>query len=220
MAEQFGVSRTVIREAVRALAGRGILEVRHGSGIRVATMDPAHVAMSMSLLMRADDLGYDEVHQVRTVIEIAVAELAARHATAEEISQLHAAAAECLRVHADVEAASRADVAFHRLLAAVSHNRLFAVMLDSIEEVLLEIRRGVLVLPGDAPASYLEHEAVCGAIEAHDPRAARQAMTAHLDEAERQWKQLGRPVGRLGADGRTLIVVDSVRPLSDVGAGR
>src|SRR4026209_613230 len=65
LGEQFGVSRTVVREAVRALAAKGVIDVRTGSGLRVAAVDAAAVSESIGLYLRGGSLEYAKVHEVR-----------------------------------------------------------------------------------------------------------------------------------------------------------
>src|SRR5687768_18134604 len=77
LGEQFGVSRTVVREAVRALVAKGVIEVRSGSGLRVAAVDAAAVTESMSLYMRGGTLDFEKVHEVRALLEVHIAGIAA-----------------------------------------------------------------------------------------------------------------------------------------------
>src|SRR3989442_2687911 len=89
LGEQFGVSRTVIREAVRALAAKGVIDVRTGSGLRVAAVDSATVSESMSLFMRGSTtLDYPKVHEVRAMLEVEIAGLAAERASREDLAEL------------------------------------------------------------------------------------------------------------------------------------
>src|SRR3989442_9857964 len=107
LGEQFGVSRTVIREAVRALAAKGVIDVRTGSGLRVAAVDSSNVSESMSLFLRGSStLDYPRVHEVRAMLEVEVAGLAADRATDEDIAGMRQI---CERMEADddVETAAR-----------------------------------------------------------------------------------------------------------------
>ncbi len=85
LGEQFGVSRTVVREAVRELAAKGLIEVRTGSGLRVAAVDAAAVSESMSLYLRGGSVDFARVHEVRRLLEVEIAGLSAERATAEQI---------------------------------------------------------------------------------------------------------------------------------------
>jgi GntR family transcriptional repressor for pyruvate dehydrogenase complex len=85
---QFGVSRTVIREAVRALAAKGLLEVRSGSGVRVVAVEPEQVSESMRHYVNSSMMDYAKVDEVRRVLEVAAAGLAAERATDEDIAAM------------------------------------------------------------------------------------------------------------------------------------
>lgn len=191
LGEQFGVSRTVIREAVRSLAAKGLIDVRTGSGLRVAAVKAAAVTESMNLFLRGSGLlDYGRIHEVRTTIEIQVACLAAERATDEDIAHLNEVWQEMADGLGDIEVASRADVAFHRAVAEAAHNPLFVVMLDSIGDVMLEIRRATIGIPGRPARGVKAHRKILAAIEAHDPARAREAMREHLSDSERAWRRL------------------------------
>jgi GntR family transcriptional repressor for pyruvate dehydrogenase complex len=189
LGEQFGVSRTVVREAVRALVAKGIIEARSGSGLRVAAVDASAVSESMSLYLRGGDFDFENVHEVRTVLETHIAGLAAERATDEDIARIRevhdrmASEAEAR----DIDAAARDDLEFHRLIASATHNELYLVLLDSIGTALIDIRRENLG-SGSAPMTIEQHAEVLAGIEAHDPEAASVAMKAHLDGVAGFWR--------------------------------
>jgi GntR family transcriptional repressor for pyruvate dehydrogenase complex len=191
LGEQFGVSRTVIREAVRALAAKGLIEAQTGSGLRVSAVDAATVSQSMNLYLRGrDSLDYAKINEVRQMIEVQVAGLAAERATDAQIASLREVCERMGAVLHDVDRASVADVAFHRALAACADNELYLVMLDSIEDVLLEIRRATLGIPGRPEKGLRAHRRILARVAAHDPARAREAMRAHLAESETAWRRL------------------------------
>jgi GntR family transcriptional repressor for pyruvate dehydrogenase complex len=90
LGEQFGVSRTVVREAVRALVAKGIIESRSGSGLRVTAVNASAVSESMSLYLRGGEFDFENVHEVRTLLEIHIAGLAAERATDEDVELVRA----------------------------------------------------------------------------------------------------------------------------------
>lgn len=192
---QFGVSRTVIREAVRALVAKGVIEVRTGSGLRVAAVDAATVSESMSLFLRGSAFPYAKVHEVRAMIETQVAGLAAERATAVDVDELRTLCARLADAGTDVTAASHLDVEFHATLARATHNELHTIMLDSIGDVLLEIRRATIGIPGRAQKALRAHAAILGAVEAHDAARAREAMRRHLRDSDQAWRRLERSGG-------------------------
>lgn len=192
LGEQFGVSRTVIREAVRALAAKGVVDVRTGSGLRVAAVDAAAVSESMSLFLKGRGaLDYGKVHEARVMIEVQVAGLAAERATPADVERLREVCESMGEVLDDLEAASRADVAFHRAVAESTHNELYPIMLDSIGDVLLEIRRATLGLAGRTKKGLTAHRRILRRIEEREPTGARDAMRAHLRDSQRAWREIG-----------------------------
>ena len=196
LGDQFGVSRTVIREAIRALATRGVVEVQSGRGVRVIAMDTASVTEAMSLLLRGEStIDFAKVHEVRMMLETHVAALAAERSTDAEIAQLESLMDRWVAAGDDVAAASQLDVDFHRAIATSAHNELYLVLLDSIAGALLENRRATLALEHSHAKVLGEHRAVVNAIAAHDPEAARGAMRTHLRGVEEDWQSQQPPAG-------------------------
>jgi GntR family transcriptional repressor for pyruvate dehydrogenase complex len=185
LAAMFGVSRTVIREAVQNLAARGLLDVHSGGGSVVTGPSADSVSESLQLLVRSPDAGIalDHLHEVRRVLEVEIAERAAERATEENITELEAIVQE-LEAERGVEASARLDVEFHRALAVAARNPLFIILLDSIGGLLLAIRRMSFDHPETAPKARYHHRNIFEEVKRRDPSAARQAMSAHLDESE------------------------------------
>jgi GntR family transcriptional repressor for pyruvate dehydrogenase complex len=188
LGEQFGVSRTVVREAVRALVAKGVIEVRSGSGLRVAAVDAAAVSESMSLFMRGGGIDFEKVHEVRTVLEVHIAGLAAERATREDIKRLDEVHERMENEIDDVAAAARHDLEFHRVIARATHNDLFLVLMDSIGTSLIDIRRENLG-SGAALETLDQHARIFERIARHDVDGARAAMSAHLDGVATVWKE-------------------------------
>lgn len=185
LAEQFGVSRTVIREAIRSLAAKGVVDIRSGRGLQVSAVDAQAVRESMALfILGKGEVDYPKVHEVRTMIEVHTAGLAAERASANEIAVL---AQICDRMAAglsDAEVASREDVEFHRVIAGATHNELWLVMLDAIADSLFEIRRATFGPDGRAPQALQDHRRILSCIKRRDTAAAREAMRIHLQAVE------------------------------------
>lgn len=189
LGRQFEVSRTVIREAVRSLAARGVVDVRPGVGLSVARVDPSAASESLRLVVRgSSDLTYDRVHEVRRTLEIELARLAALRATDADVVELARINADQLASYDDIERGARLDVQFHRTLAALTRNELFVIMLDSLSDVMLQVRLQAMPMPGDRERGFVEHQAILDAIAARDPAGARRAMVAHLRSAEHEFR--------------------------------
>ena len=187
LGEQFGVSRTVVREAVRALVAKGVIEVRSGSGLRVAAVDAAVVSESMSLYLRGGALDFEKVHEVRALLEVHIAGLAAERATEDDLDRMRAVHERMRRETGDVEAAARDDLEFHRVIARATQNDLYLLLMDSIGSTLIDIRRENLG-SGAAPMTLSQHEQVLGRIVARNAAGARAAMAAHLEGVAVWWR--------------------------------
>jgi GntR family transcriptional repressor for pyruvate dehydrogenase complex len=190
LGEQFGVSRTVVREAVRALAAKGLIEVRSGSGLRVAAVDAAAVSESMSLFLHGATLDYPKVHEVRATLEVQMAGAAAARRTEADVASLTAACERFEEAIDDLEAAAMTDVEFHREIARATHNELYLVLLDAIGDAQIEIRRGNLARSvSTREVTVAKHRHILEAIVAGEPQRARDAMREHLDHVERVWQE-------------------------------
>ncbi len=182
LGKQFGVSRTVVREAIRALDAKGLLDVRTGSGARIAAVDPSTAREAMRQLVHAITPDFASVAEVRGVLEVAAVELAAQRATVADLDRLRAALDRMTVSLDEVEDAALADLEFHRAIATATQNVLFLMLHDSIGEALVDVRRksfergrGERVLICEA------HRRILDAVAAHDPTAARAAMREHLE---------------------------------------
>jgi GntR family transcriptional repressor for pyruvate dehydrogenase complex len=183
---QFGVSRPVVREAVRSLASKGLIVVRVGRGLEVGKVASGLVSESMTLYLRGSEtVGYDKVSEVRSALEIEIAGVAAGRATPAQIDEIRAIAA-LLGKTRNAEKAAHADVEFHRAIAAATGNELFLVMLDSIGETLLDVRRKGF--RDDEAIRYAAgaHDEILERVAAGDVRGSRRAMRRHLEESARR----------------------------------
>lgn len=181
LGKQFGVSRTVVREAIRALDAKGLLDVRTGSGARIAAVDSSTAQKATRELAHAITPDFASVIEVRSVLEVAGAGLAAQRATAADLERLHAAADQMVASRDD-EAALLAELAFHRAIATATQNPLFALLHDSISEALVDIGRKSLARRRAQGASVSEaHRRILDAVAARDPAAAQAAMREHLE---------------------------------------
>ncbi len=197
MAVRFGVSRTVIREAVASLQSRGMVIVRPGSGVFVAS-GQASVAKELLrlLVLGTKDLDYAQVYEVRTALEGHVAALAAERATDADRDGLRHAL-DALDSASTGEDYARADGGFHLVVADSAHNRLFRIVLEAVGGMMLEVRRRVAYLPTARERVSADHRRIADAITKGDPAGARLAMEEHLAHSREIVLELDRQaVGR------------------------
>jgi GntR family transcriptional repressor for pyruvate dehydrogenase complex len=206
LGERFGVSRTVVREAVRSLAAKGVLDVRSGSGATVARVDVARASEALRLYVQGargnvDGVTYEQVNDVREMIETRVARMAATAASDADIARLAAIHEQFRARSGDLEESSRLDVAFHRAIAESVHNPLLLVMLDSVEPILLEIRRRVAGVPDRQRRAVDAHQLILDRLRERDGAGAERAMTEHLEESRGIWRTLAAEAAGAGAAG-------------------
>jgi GntR family transcriptional regulator, transcriptional repressor for pyruvate dehydrogenase complex len=206
LCDRLGVSRTVVREAMRSLAAKGVLEVRSGSGAVVGRVGAERASEALRLYVmlysRGEDglgIDYAQIDDVREMIEARVTRISATTATQADLDALTATHGEFEAALDDPEAASRLDVAFHRLIAVSTHNPLYLVMLDSIEPLLLEIRRKTLGAPGRPRRAAKAHARILERIVAGDAAGAEAAMLDHLEDSRAVWQGKAAPTEAVDA---------------------
>jgi GntR family transcriptional repressor for pyruvate dehydrogenase complex len=187
LCREFGVSRTVIREAIRSLSGKGMVESIGGSGVRVLAIDAGTVGESLRNLLRSSDVDYAKVDEVRRAIEVAAAGVAAARVTSDDVARAEAALRRMRDRIDDLEECVQADLAFHRAVADATGNELFGMLLDSLGAPLVDVRRTNLGRGGIARRRRIiaAHRRILDAIADGDDERARAAMEAHLDEVRR-----------------------------------
>lgn len=199
LGDQFGVSRTVVREAVRALVAKGVIDVRSGSGLRVAAVDAAAVTESMSLFLRGGSFDFEQVHEVRALLEVHIAGLAAERATDKDLARLREVHERMVREAGELDAAARHDLEFHRAIARATQNDLYLLLLDSIGSTLIDIRRENLS-SGSTPMTLGQHAQVLDRVVARDAAGAREAMATHLEGVAVWWRDhIARGAGAASA---------------------
>lgn len=186
LAERMSVSRTVIREAIRVLSDRGLVLVKSGCGTYVRELSSESAAASIELLLRLKHRpeAFQSVYEVRRIIEVEAAGLAAERATEDDVLLLEAAIEGMTSNRSDPGAYAEHDAAFHTAVAAATHNELVEVLLGPIAELLTDTIRVSLAAPGATEDGLNHHRNVLEQIKARDPQQARRAMRAHIEHAQ------------------------------------
>jgi GntR family transcriptional repressor for pyruvate dehydrogenase complex len=191
MAEQLGVSRTVIREAVKTLEQMGIVTVMTGSGTYVSQIDPGIVSESIGLLIQQSGSSFEHLNEVRRILETEVAALAAERAGSEDVVALEDAleqmGAAVALADGDPERLERfieADLAFHNALIEAAHNSLLPILLDPISDQLRELRRLASSAAGAMQHALNYHGKILERLKDRDASACRKLMREHLAQAE------------------------------------
>lgn len=178
LAEEFGVSRPTLREAMIALEIRGIVEARRGSGIYV-------IDVSLSDANEAEpDIGPFEVTEARRLFEGESAALAAAIITDEELGKLESLL-KILAANTTSEVGERADRDFHIAIAEATRNSAIASVIENLWDMRYKSPMCMKMFDRAREAGvqprYDDHSEILRALKARDPQAARAAMRSHLD---------------------------------------
>lgn len=184
LAQAFGVSRPIVREALQRLQDDGFISARRGSGTFVARLPPAEVT---SMGSNVDLAAYMRTFEVRVCLEPEAARLAARRRTAASIAEIARALRQFDEALSTGVRSSQADFAFHLEIAKATKNELFTGQMLALQSVMIgtinitsEITR---LRPHERRLKVLkEHEDIFSAIEAGDEEGARAYMLYHLAE--------------------------------------
>lgn len=192
LGERFGVSRTVIREAVRTLTARGLVAPVPGSGLTVGTTTLEDVSEMLRLFVQhGPQLQYLHLHEVRATLEVAVAGLAAERITPEALTELHDLCDQLPRHADDIVEASRNDYLFHRQLALATDNDFYVMLYDVLGEALMETRVATFSFaPARISVVTEAHRAIVAGLAAGQQTRAQDAMLAHLEEVKETWLRL------------------------------
>ena len=188
MGKMLGVSRTVVREAVRLLSAKGLVEARSGSGIYVRELNSSMIREPIDLLLRYRAIKVEDILEVRNLMEVYLAGLAAERATSENIAAMEQTIAALQNPRLSPQEYAEIDVAFHACLAAASGNPLFGILSQSLDAVMIDPIRFNFERSASARTDALkEHGRILDRVKARDAEGARRAMTESLIDAPRNW---------------------------------
>jgi GntR family transcriptional repressor for pyruvate dehydrogenase complex len=183
LAQRFGVSRTAVREAVKALREKGLVEAYSGRGTFITDGTTQAVRQSLDLMVKiGQPEGSTHLAEVRAILEPEIAALAAVRIQDPELATMREAVAVMDRAGRDPDAYIEADLDFHLALAEGAGNPLILSLLDSIVGLLREQRLKIFKVPGGPERGQFHHKKILEAVERHDPEKAHEAMRAHLGQ--------------------------------------
>src|SRR5271156_2085192 len=194
LAQQFGVSRTAVREAVKTLREKGLVEAFSGRGTFVTNGTSMAMRQSLDLMIRINQQeGSSNLAELRFVLEPEIAGLAAERIEEQLLSTMREAVAVMDRNLHDPDAYVEADLDFHLALAEAVGNPLILSLLDSIVGLLREQRSRIFNVDRGPERGQFHHKRILAAVEQRDPGAAREAMRSHLQQVLVDSSAFGTP---------------------------
>ncbi len=184
LAEKFGVSRSVIREALTGLRMMGLVQIQHGEGTFIA--DSTHTSFSLPLttmlFMKKEDI--KELLEVRKILEAGAVRLAASYRTTEDLQKLE----QVLKEMKNNQLNEKADYQFHYLIIQASQNKMLRNLLQSISDVMIETIHDAqkIILQEEETSESLikDHELIYQAIKHQQPNQAENHMLQHIEKVE------------------------------------
>ena len=183
LAQRLGVSRTAVREAVKTLREKGLVEAYSGRGTFVTDGTSQAARQSFDLMVKiGQQEGSPHLAELRLILEPGIAAMAAERVKEEDLAAMRDAVAVMERSQKQPEAYIEADLDFHLALAEAVANPLILSLIDSIVGLLREQRIKIFNVEGGPQRGQFHHKRILEAVERRDPEMARAAMRAHLEQ--------------------------------------
>jgi GntR family transcriptional regulator, transcriptional repressor for pyruvate dehydrogenase complex len=193
LCEQFGVSRTVIRDALRMLSARGLINVIKRKGIFVKMLSTTDVSDPLFLYLhqQLEQNTALDVIRARQLIEPQITFAAAINHTEEDAEKLKKDLIDLIAHDGDLEMLSHLDLTFHLDIAKASENMIVPLLLDPIFKLMPRIKKSVYATVSDAKESAVTwHTKILEMILKRDAEGAKEAMTTHLGIAEEHVRKM------------------------------
>jgi GntR family transcriptional regulator, transcriptional repressor for pyruvate dehydrogenase complex len=180
LAERFGVSRTAVREAIKSLTEKGLIEVFVGRGTFVTNLSADRVVESMTLLLRNEPHNVASLQEARELLEVPTVRLAAERRSETHVSRLRAITAEMEEEHSVSPRLVDGDTEFHVEVARASGNPVLVLLSQTIFALLRTERLHRDDFTASLPIAFGDHHEIVDAIADGDADRAEHAMTEHL----------------------------------------
>ncbi|MBD2866082.1 FadR/GntR family transcriptional regulator [Paenibacillus oceani] len=187
------VSRSVLREALRALENSGILSIRHGEGAFIQRHNIAPVFNQLMFLWKLDHKKVCELFELRQVFELSAIEQAVDNATESDFDRLETLALRMKQVAGDTRRIQETDIAFHQTLISATHNELFTQLTELIVQYFASIPHHHMG-EKELGKSVEEHLQIVDALRSRNPIEAKRILRSHLQFSKKYVKDVNDPI--------------------------
>ena len=184
LAEKFLVSRTSVREALRALESVGLIEIRPGEGTFVREISVEALVEPLALVLLSQRAMIEELFEARRMLEPVIAGLAARRATKDEVQEMERILEAQAKEISGGNTGLAQDAAFHVAIGTAAHNRAITRIVHAVMDLLAQSREEAIGTPGRPTRSHEDHRRILAAIRAGDASGAERAMLDHVVAVE------------------------------------
>lgn len=184
LADSFGVSRNIIREALKMLKERGLLELKTGEGAYIAKPKSKMLTDMVNRMMVMGGISYENVYEMRFALEVYACGLAAEKAEELDVTELEKIVEDMENSNNDAIKWAENDLRFHIKIAQMTGNPLFKSIIKSLDNVLITVFVEGFDIPGAVYQGVTKHTKIIEAVRNKDRDAAEKAMYEHLKRSE------------------------------------
>lgn len=180
LADEFSVSRNVIREALKLLKERGLVEPRNGTGSYITKPDEANLSDIIGRMIVIDNIDYKDIYDVRIILEVAACKKAASVITSDEIDELEQMLEKLKDRSLTIEERQEMDFEFHVAIARIAGNPLLEILVQAMKNIFIKMIGIGIFLRGGIEDAITRHANILEALRQCDPAKAEEAMYDHL----------------------------------------
>ena len=184
LCDMIGVSRPILREALKALQVMNIIDIRQGAGAYIKSLDPRDVVEHLDIVFHLDSSLYRDLYEARRVLEASIAAMAAEKINDQEIALIEESIRQAVVEIDNEHAFFERDLELHEMIMKAAGNRVIPVFMQSINKLALLTRQKTNAMPNTRKTTIQDHEAILMALKNHDPRESAAAMERHIRNVE------------------------------------
>lgn len=185
LADEFSVSRNVIREALKLLKERGLVDSRNGTGSYITKPEATNLSDVIGRMVAMDNIDYRAIYDVRIILETAACRRAAQLATPDQLAGMEELLEKLKDRMLTVKERRETDFAFHVAIARAAGNPLLEILVQTMKNIFIDMIEKGIFLQGGIDDAIMRHANIMNALRAHDPEQAEAAMYDHLAFSEK-----------------------------------